>query len=84
VKFIQAHQMAKNTWKNGASSASTCPAAMAWPSCAVRPAIATTNVRSNNSSSGLDTRCGSSVARAVIRTRIRLPGAPASCVIRAA
>jgi hypothetical protein len=69
VKFIHAHQIAKNTCRNGTTWA--WPAAIVCASCSVTAATATTKVRSNSSSSWLDTRCGSSIGRAVIRTRIR-------------
>jgi hypothetical protein len=64
VKFIQAHQIAKNTWRKPSTSA--WPSAMLCASSAVTAATATTKVRSKSSSSGLDVRCGSSIERAVI------------------
>jgi hypothetical protein len=63
VKFIQAHQMAKKTWRNGPRTDAACPSAMPWLNWTTTLATATTNVRSNSSSSDVDARCGSSTDR---------------------
>ena len=80
MKFIHAHQMAKNTCRNGPTTSAACPSATPWASCATTAATATTNVRSNSSSSCVDARCGSSTARAVIGIRSdgRLRAGPGS------
>ena len=70
VWFIHAHQIAKNTCRKGTSESSAWPVSMACAKWLVRAATATTNVRSNSSSSWLAVRCGSSIERAVMRMRM--------------
>src|SRR5262249_54001273 len=69
VKFTHAHQIAKNTCKNGTTVASAWPSPIACENSRASAATEITNVRSNSSSSWLDTRCGSSLARALMRVR---------------
>ena len=70
VKFIHAHQIAKNTIRYGPTPRERVAVlGDVSASCAATWAIATTNVRSNSSSSGLETRCASSVVRPDMRTR---------------
>ncbi|MEZ5144631.1 MAG: hypothetical protein R2726_19270 [Acidimicrobiales bacterium] len=69
VKFIHAHQMAKNTRRKRQITARWpspipwCRPAAAWPT-------AMTKTRSKNSSSGVEARCGSPASRAAMRTEI--------------
>jgi hypothetical protein len=66
VKFIQAHQIAKNTIRKLGTACSMWSSATSWCSWAAACATATTKHRSKKSSSGVDARCGSSGWRATI------------------
>ena len=70
VWFIHAHQIAKNTCRNGTSASSAWPSSTAWAKRLVSAATAITNVRSKSSSSGLAVRCDSPIGRAVMRMRM--------------
>ena len=71
MKFIQAHQIAKNTMKYPTRAEAVWPSSTPWPRAAAACETATTKVRSNSSSSGVETRSGSSCARATIGRRQR-------------
>src|ERR671917_401631 len=66
VKFIHAHQMAKNTRGNATSASAAPPPTSKWCIVLDAWATATTKVRSKNSSSGVEARCCSSGSRDVI------------------
>ena len=66
MKFIHAHQMAKNTIAYPTTPSPTWSSATSWWSADAAWATATTKHRSKNSSSAVALRCSSSVARASI------------------
>jgi hypothetical protein len=74
VKFIHAHQMAKNTMGYPSIASAPCPSTSWWCSVFAAWATATTKVRSKNSSSGVEARCTSSGSRDDIRVSRRTLG----------
>jgi hypothetical protein len=83
VKFIQAHQIAKNNIAKLTVASAGWPSEMPWCSALAACETAITNTRSNNSSSGVEARCCSCCERArmgVIHLRI-LIGSPVCSLI---
>src|SRR4029453_11315312 len=78
VKFIQAHQIAKNNMAKPKVASAAWPSVIPWCSALAACATAITNTRSNNNSSGVEARCSSCCERARIgRTQpCALLGAP--------
>ena len=64
MKFIQAHQIAKKTMRNGPVALIVWLATTAWEKRPASWATAATKVRSNRSSRGVAVRCGSPTVRA--------------------
>ncbi|SHU91549.1 Uncharacterised protein [Mycobacteroides abscessus subsp. abscessus] len=69
VKFIQAHQMAKNPIAYPMSPWVKWPSAQKWCRLPDARDTATTKTRSNSSSSGVDARCGSAGSRDTMARR---------------
>src|SRR4029453_15432619 len=73
VKFIQAHQIAKNNIAKLTLASAAWPSEMPWGRALAACETAITNTRSNNSSSGVEARCCSCCERArmgVIHSRV--------------
>ena len=59
MKFIHAHQIAKNTMGYASTDAAAWPLTKPWWRLATHCAIATTKARSTNNSNGVEVRCAS-------------------------